>query len=106
MASWMAWIAVALLGAAQGTATLLRPMLLSRLNGPDGYGRLAATSAATTTIARATAPLALAALAVAVGYGIAFALFAAASVAAAVLAVRALSPRPHPLDTEYSLSRS
>jgi predicted MFS family arabinose efflux permease len=104
--SWMAWIAVALLGAAQGTATLLRPMLLSRLNGPDGYGRLAATSAATTTIARATAPLALAALAVAVGYGIAFALFAAASVAAAVLAVRALSPRPRPLDTEYSLSRS
>ncbi len=55
--SWTAWIAVALLGAAQGTATLLRPMLLSRLNGPDGYGRLAATSAATTTIARATAPL-------------------------------------------------
>ena len=90
--SWMAWIAVALLGAAQGTATLLRPMLLSRLNGPDGYGRLAATSAATTTIARATAPLALAALAVAVGYGIAFALFAAASVAAAVLAVRAAQP--------------
>ena len=54
--NWTAWIAVAVLGAAQGTATLLRPMLLARLNGPDGYGRLAATSAATTTIARATAP--------------------------------------------------
>jgi hypothetical protein len=42
---WTAWIAVALLGVAQGTATLLRPMLLSRLNGPYGYGRHAATSA-------------------------------------------------------------
>jgi hypothetical protein len=66
-------------------------MLLSRLNGPHGYGRLAATSAATTTVARATAPLALAAIAAGVGYGAGFALFALASLAAVVLATRALT---------------
>jgi predicted MFS family arabinose efflux permease len=101
---WAAWIAVGLLGASQGTATLLRPMLLSRLNGPDGYGRLAATSAATTTVARATAPLALAALAAVVGYAVGLTVFAAASVAAAVLATRALTPGAQPVDTDYSLS--
>jgi predicted MFS family arabinose efflux permease len=103
---WTAWIAVALLGIAQGTATLLRPMLLSSLNGPHGYGRLAATSAATTTIARATAPLALAAIAAAVGYGFGFALFALGSVAAALLAIRALSTDVHAVDLEHSLSSS
>ena len=87
---WMAWIAVALLGVAQGTATLLRPMLLILLHGPHGYGRLAATSAATTTIARATAPLALAALAATVGYSLGLTVFAVVSVAAAVLGARAL----------------
>jgi predicted MFS family arabinose efflux permease len=103
---WTAWIAVALLGIAQGTATLLRPMLLSRLNGPHGYGRLAATSAATTTIARATAPLALAAIAAAVGYGFGFTLFAVASIVAALLATRALTPNIEPVDSEHSLSIS
>ena len=91
---------------AQGTATLLRPMLLSRLNGPHGYGRLAATSAATTTIARATAPLVLAAIAAAVGYGVGFTLFALASVVAAVLATAPSHPTLDPVDTEYSLSSS
>jgi hypothetical protein len=81
-------------------------MLLSRLNGPHGYGRLAATSAATTTIARATAPLALAAIAAAVGYGFGFALFALGSVAAALLAIRALSTDVHAVDLEHSLSSS
>jgi predicted MFS family arabinose efflux permease len=88
-----AWLAIAVLGVAQGTATLLRPMLLARLHGPSGYGRLAATSAATTTVARATAPLALAAIAARVGYGAGFALFALASLAAAVVATRALTLR-------------
>jgi hypothetical protein len=68
-------------------------MLLARLHGPSGYGRLAATSAATTTVARATAPLALAAIAARVGYGAGFALFALASLAAAVVATRALTLR-------------
>ena len=85
-----AWIAVALLGIAQGTATLLRPMLLNLLHGPHGYGRIAATSAATTTIARATAPLALAAIAATAGYSIGLTLFAGLSVAAAALGARAL----------------
>jgi predicted MFS family arabinose efflux permease len=94
-----AWLAIAVLGAAQGTATLLRPMLLARLNGPHGYGRLAATSAATTTVARATAPLVLAVIAAWVGYGAGFTLFALASLAAAMLATRALTlPSPHPID--------
>jgi hypothetical protein len=88
---WPAWLAVALLGASQGMATLLRPMLLSRLHGADGYGRLAATSAATTTIARATAPLLLAAIAAAVGYTTGFVLFAIVAVAAGWVAARALS---------------
>ena len=103
---WTAWIAVALLGIAQGTATLLRPMLLSRLNGPHGYGRLAATSAATTTIARATAPLVLAAIAAAAGYGFGFSLFALASMVAAVLATRALTPDSDAANAEHSLSTS
>ena len=103
---WTAWIAVGLLGVAQGTATLLRPMLLYRLHGPHGYGRIAATSAATTTIARATAPLVLAAIAAAAGYGFGFTLFALASVAAAALAARALTPDVSPSDTEHSLSVS
>jgi MFS family permease len=84
----MAWIAVALLGVAQGTATLLRPMLLNLLHGPHGYGRIAAT----TTIARATAPLALAAIAATAGYGLGLTLFAGVSVAAAALDARALAP--------------
>jgi MFS family permease len=100
---WTAWIAVALLGVAQGTATLLRPMLLSRLNGPHGYGRLAATSAATTTVARATAPLVLAAIAAATSYGFGFTLFALASVLAAVLASRALTPTLDVPEIEHSL---
>jgi predicted MFS family arabinose efflux permease len=86
-----AWLAVAVLGIAQGTATLLRPMLLARHNGPHGYGRHAATSAATTTIARATAPLALAGIAASVGYAAGFTFFALASIGAAVLAIRALT---------------
>ena len=86
----VAWLAVATLGAAQGTATLLRPMLLAQLNGPHGYGRLAATSAATTTIARATAPLALAAIAATAGYGPGLVMFAAASLAGAAVARHAL----------------
>jgi MFS family permease len=85
-----AWVAIALLGAAQGTSTLLRPMLLSRLRGPLGYGRLAATSAAATTIARATAPLVLAAVAAWVGYGPGLIGFALLSLVAAVLAHHAL----------------
>ena len=89
---WTAWIAVAVLGSAQGTATLLRPMLLSRLNGPQAYGRIAATSAATTTVARATAPLVLAVIAATAGYGPGLAVFASASVVAALVANRALSP--------------
>jgi hypothetical protein len=94
------------LGAAQGTATLLRPMLLARLNGPDGYGRLAATSAATTTVARATAPLILAMIAAISSYGIGLSLFALASAAAALIAKRALSGPGPIVDSELSLSRS
>ena len=101
--NWAAWIAVALLGVAQGTATLLRPMLLSRLTGPHGYGRLAATSAATTTVARATAPLVLAAIAAATGYGIGLAVFALASIVAALMANLALINSPLTVGSERSL---
>jgi predicted MFS family arabinose efflux permease len=101
-----AWIAVALLGAAQGTATLLRPMLLARLHGPEGYGRLASTSAATTTIARATAPLILAMIAATSSYGVGLTLFALASLAAALIAKRALSGPGPIVDPELSLSRT
>jgi predicted MFS family arabinose efflux permease len=104
--NWTAWVAVAVLGAAQGTATLLRPMLLARLHGPDGYGRLAATSAATTTIARATAPLILAMIAAIASYGIGLTLFALASTAAALIAKRALSSSGSVVDSELSLSRT
>lgn len=85
-----AWVAIALLGTAQGTSTLLRPMLLSRLRGPHGYGRLAATSAAATTIARATAPLVLAAVAAWAGYSPGLVGFAILSLVAAALAHLAL----------------
>ena len=103
---WTAWIAVGLLGASQGTATLLRPMLLSRLHGPDGYGRLAATSAATTTVARATAPLALAALAATVGYGVGLHPVRSRQRRRRLLAARALAPTLEPVDTDYSLTSS
>ena len=82
-------------------ATLLRPMLLSRLHGAEGYGRLAATSAATTTIARAMAPLMLAALAAAVGYATGFVLFAMVAVVAAVLAAAALTEDHPAAATQY-----
>jgi predicted MFS family arabinose efflux permease len=87
-----AWIAVVVLGVAQGTTTLLRPMLLNLLHGPHGYGRVAATSAATTTIARAIAPLALAAIAASVGYLAGLMMFASLSVMAAFVGACALRP--------------
>ena len=65
-------------------------MLLSRLHGAHGYGRLAASSAAT-TIARATAPLVLAAIAGRFGYVLGLTVFAVASVTAAFIAVRAIA---------------
>jgi MFS family permease len=91
--SSLAWLAVILLGVAQGSATLLRPMLLARLHGPEGYGRLAATSAATTTIARATAPLALAVIAASVGYETGLVVFSLAALGAAALAHHAVAGR-------------
>jgi predicted MFS family arabinose efflux permease len=89
-----AWVAVLVFGAAQGTATLLRPMLLSALHGPAGYGRLASTSAATTTVARAVAPLLMAVVAARAGYEVGFLVSGTLAVAAAAVAHRAVSATP------------
>lgn len=97
--SALAWVAVALLGAGQGTTSLLRPMVLAqRLTAVD-YGRGAATSAAWSTVARAVAPLGLAAIAGigSAGYPVGFALFVAIGMAGAVIGFRSLrEPAPVP----------
>jgi predicted MFS family arabinose efflux permease len=93
--SAVAWVAVVLLGAGQGTASLLRPLVLSRRLSPSAYGRGAASSAAWSTVARAVAPLALAGAAGAGtnGYAIGLWMCVALGLAGAMIAHRALIER-------------
>ena len=88
----LAWVAVALLGVGQGTATLLRPLVLSQRLPAAAYGRGSASSAAWSTVARAVSPLLLAAAAGlgSAGYAIGFAACAVVGTAGAVIAAGSL----------------
>jgi hypothetical protein len=93
----LVWPAVAMLGAAQGVATLMRPSLMVDLYGAEQIGILNGLSAKPIILARALAPLATTFLVGATGgYAVPLVLLAAIALTSATTAWRTLRPAALP----------